>query len=91
VPSSAEMHGLVQVVPTDVSLVEKALLALMPHDEYSNSGCQAMGLEISSADLARIQKKLENIVKVWLHVTTGEQKDLEINLSGLQGRSIGKS
>jgi DNA mismatch repair protein MutL len=83
-----ELHGLCQVVSSNIDYVRKALLTLASHDQYATSGNQARGLVMSTADIQAVEMKLKNLVKSWMHVTTSGEVDVVLDLGGLQGRSV---
>jgi len=88
IPERTELHGLCQVVSTNIGFVRKVLLTLASHDQYATSGNQAMGLVMSTADIQTAEMKLKILVKSWMRVTTSEEVDVVIYLGGLQGRSV---
>lgn len=86
-PSRTELHSLSQVIPSDVNHIRKILFILAGHDEYVKSGNQAMGLDVSTADIAIIEKKVENILQRWVQGKGVEQLNILLDLRSLQGRS----
>jgi DNA mismatch repair protein MutL len=63
IPDRAELHGLCQVVSTNIGLVRKALLMLASHDQYTKSGNQARGLVMSTADIQAVEMQLGTLMK----------------------------
>jgi hypothetical protein len=67
--------------------VRKAFLKFASYDEYVGSGNQAIGLDVVTADMAAVEKRLESVVKRWVQAMGGELFDIILDLGALQGRS----
>jgi hypothetical protein len=63
IPDRTELHGLCQVVSTNIGLIRKALLMLESHDQYVKSGIQVRGLVMSTADIQVVGMQLATLLK----------------------------
>jgi DNA mismatch repair protein MutL len=86
-PDMAQLHGLCQVVSTNISFVRKALLTLARNDQYTKSGNQSRGLVMSTTDIQAVEMQLGTLMKSWVQIKTGEEIDIVPDLGALQGRS----
>lgn len=89
-PDIAQLHGLCQVVSTNISFVRKALLTLARNDQYAKSGNQARGLIMSTADIQAVEMQLGTLMKCWVQIKTSEDIDIVPDLGALQGRSTAR-
>jgi len=77
IPRDAQLHQLIQPLPTEISTLGQTAAILAKDDIYISRGSLAAGLVTISEETSEVARRLQRVVEAWVKDADDEKLEVE--------------